>query len=910
MDLETSSPSPKTTTSENIGGLRQLLERTQKEESDRKSKASEVPISTFHSTQKGFEQRKVDSRPINNQHVHTLPFLQNVNAQRCTSSPSGRFLDYIHRLSGRILACADNPKQKAFSGLSVQRSGLAIQGNALRPQHRPKSLHKTSGSCGSGIGHSRHMVPSLLRRPVNSCSIKRSVHSPYTTSSSDPYQLGFSDQQQQVSSNPLTGVHMARNRVGSSFTHSSGNAGEDVVPSSFPGHDSLFSNLHKEGCDAASGFGQLHRPIRPSRQAPLIDHKDYLASLQTGITKHTHTNTIPLEIQTLQVGQPYKNSTEPGVPLPIADNSNRCLSSRLGLPNRSKKVSWGFRQVHEIINQHAGTSDHMVRSVNSPHQKFGYPNHVRQHDGHCSSTARQLTSFSALLSGRTHLEKSSSVQLDFDSFTHRGQIQYPCRSTVKEHDTVIGMVNSASNLQQNSSPQSTPGSRSVCYTSQQQTTSVYSSLSGSGSSSNRCPINTMGTVEPSIPIPSNSVDSKGTSKAYQNIFHQCSSSDTGGANTSMVHGTSIAQSSFDSPGNSTDSGSGGQNGDRPPTNQTSRVEVIKYAYYSRFPRSNRVVDLLANPIRKSSQGDYERKWHCFCSFLRERGIPSNAITLTCVLDFLTHLFYDKKLQPNTIAHYRSALTVPLRLQYNVDLNDPAVATLLKAMSLQRPRVPVAAPAWCLNKVLSYIDSLPKRLKMESLLQKSAFLLLLATGWRISELHACVRDTAFCHISENSTLLIRPHPSFLAKNESTEKRWQHESIKPLLLHDGSPSNLCPVLTLQKYLNATSSNKTGCLFLHHETGKPLTIKQLSISICRIIQQADPSTKAKVHDVRKYAASCSLAETMQTSNMINALRWRSPHTFWKYYMYSTPPLSVAAVLPGNTVQEGSALTSPSHQ
>ena len=112
----------------------------------------------------------------------------------------------------------------------------------------------------------------------------------------------------------------------------------------------------------------------------------------------------------------------------------------------------------------------------------------------------------------------------------------------------------------------------------------------------------------------------------------------------------------------------------------------------------------------------------FCSFLRERSIPSNAITLPCVMDFLVHLFHDKQLQSGTVVHYRSALAVPLKLQYKVELNDHAVTMLLRAMSLQRPRVPVAAPVWSLNKVLTYIDGLPMRLNTEYLLQKSAFLL--------------------------------------------------------------------------------------------------------------------------------------------------------------------------------------------
>ena len=79
---------------------------------------------------------------------------------------------------------------------------------------------------------------------------------------------------------------------------------------------------------------------------------------------------------------------------------------------------------------------------------------------------------------------------------------------------------------------------------------------------------------------------------------------------------------------------------------------------------------------------------------------------------------------------------------------------------------------------------------------------------------------------------------------------------------------------------------------------------------ILQADPSVKVKVHDVRKFAAAFTLSETMQASNMIDALHWRSPHTFWKFYMCTTPPLARAAVLPGNSFLKGSARGFSPHQ
>ena len=102
------------------------------------------------------------------------------------------------------------------------------------------------------------------------------------------------------------------------------------------------------------------------------------------------------------------------------------------------------------------------------------------------------------------------------------------------------------------------------------------------------------------------------------------------------------------------------------------------------------------------------------------------------------------------------------------------------------------------------------------------------------------------------------------------------------------------SLAEYLRRTSRIKTGSLLIHPSTQKPLSKYQLSAYACKIIHNADPQKKAKPHDIRKYAASCSLAATMNITGMINALQWKSPYTFWKFYMSPTVPLTVPATLP----------------
>ena len=119
------------------------------------------------------------------------------------------------------------------------------------------------------------------------------------------------------------------------------------------------------------------------------------------------------------------------------------------------------------------------------------------------------------------------------------------------------------------------------------------------------------------------------------------------------------------------------------------------------------------------------------------------------------------------------------------------------------------------------------------------------------------------------------------------------IQSLRMSDGTFSNLCSVAALAEYLR-TSHITMGSLLIHLSTQKLLTKYQLSSCISKLIHKADPHKDANPHDIGKYAASCSLAKSMNISGMVNALQWKSPHTFYKFYLSPTVPLTVQATLP----------------
>ena len=138
------------------------------------------------------------------------------------------------------------------------------------------------------------------------------------------------------------------------------------------------------------------------------------------------------------------------------------------------------------------------------------------------------------------------------------------------------------------------------------------------------------------------------------------------------------------------------------------------------------------------------------------------------------------------------------------------------------------------------------------------------------------------LRERDTLLL-PHASFLAKN-GLRKRLEAKEIKTLKLDDGHISRICPVSALKKYLAQTAKTKEGPLFLDPKNGKNMSIFQLRHHICSMITDADPDTKARVHDIRKYAASCSLQQDMLVGDLTEDFNWSTPAVFYKFYFMQT--------------------------
>ena len=252
-----------------------------------------------------------------------------------------------------------------------------------------------------------------------------------------------------------------------------------------------------------------------------------------------------------------------------------------------------------------------------------------------------------------------------------------------------------------------------------------------------------------------------------------------------------------------------------------------------------------------------------------------------VASFMRHLFDDKKLAPKTIQSYKVGFTRPLRA-WGINTSDEIFTDLIRAFGNLRPAEPYRPITWSLDKVLIMLSEVEYSSagNLEWILSKALFLLSLATGGRISEIHALRREPEFLAFGDNDLTLIS-RVSFLAKNENPTHRRDPIVIPRLFDDDGSPHVLCPVAALENYIKSTNSVKTGPLFLSVKNNKPLSKAACAFHLCAVIKESQPGVFPKAHDVRKMATSLTFFANMSLTEICQRVGWASPMVFRKHYL-----------------------------
>ena len=171
-----------------------------------------------------------------------------------------------------------------------------------------------------------------------------------------------------------------------------------------------------------------------------------------------------------------------------------------------------------------------------------------------------------------------------------------------------------------------------------------------------------------------------------------------------------------------------------PTCLASKTTAIKEQGFSEA-----VAARIEAPQRRSTRSVYEAKWTIFTKWCLSNQVDFRAPPLKAIADFLLYLFQDRKLQPDTIDGYRSAIADKLD-NSTIDVSkDENLTRLLDSFHRDRPKGRRGIPSWNLSLVLHQLTKAPfeplKEASLKHLTFKTVFLLALGSGKHRSEIHA-------------------------------------------------------------------------------------------------------------------------------------------------------------------------------
>ena len=125
--------------------------------------------------------------------------------------------------------------------------------------------------------------------------------------------------------------------------------------------------------------------------------------------------------------------------------------------------------------------------------------------------------------------------------------------------------------------------------------------------------------------------------------------------------------------------------------------------------------------------------------------------------------------------------------------------------------------------------------------------------------------------------------------------QHLRLVPLVLagHRVSPvvvpawmvsilhHPLCPVAALRAYVTASSASPGPHLWTDPLSHKTLKTAGLAANLVRLISEADPQSRPKAHQVRKYASSLAFFRSFDVDLLRRAGQWSSSASFVQRYL-----------------------------
>ena len=199
-------------------------------------------------------------------------------------------------------------------------------------------------------------------------------------------------------------------------------------------------------------------------------------------------------------------------------------------------------------------------------------------------------------------------------------------------------------------------------------------------------------------------------------------------------------------------------------------------------------------LRDSSLDKYQNLFNNFKEFIHDRYGENNKFPLLAVVLYFNHLI-DKGLAYSTLKGYRAALGPVLTGYFpNYCLaEDSYIKAMISGVNRRCPSNTHHFPGWDLDKVVSFLNT-SRDDSFLFLVQKTLFLVALACPLRANQFNQlCISRSTF----SPETIILRNHPSFMAKNQRNNFTPVEISFSRL----PSKPKICPVKQLNFYIKYT-------------------------------------------------------------------------------------------------------------
>jgi len=252
----------------------------------------------------------------------------------------------------------------------------------------------------------------------------------------------------------------------------------------------------------------------------------------------------------------------------------------------------------------------------------------------------------------------------------------------------------------------------------------------------------------------------------------------------------------------------------------------------------------------------------------------------------------------TIRGYRTAIAGALKISGRNNMGKcEELSDLLKSLEKDRPTRVNPIPKWDLTFVLWSLAFPPFEpigvIPLKLLTWKAAFLLLLASGARRSELHAVDYDNV-SHTENWKSVTLHPITSFVYKTQVSRGQAKKPKVinipalGPILSPDMKEEKaLCPTRTLKCYMARTQPlrNKTQKLLfvsyserhkhkeIHKNTLSGWIRKLVTYCYQNATDRPAELINVRAHDLRGMATSIAFK--------VQAGSWSRPNTFISHYL-----------------------------